>query len=400
MFSHIDNPAAPGRPSHQGQSFQNGIAAKAFSAWLLTLLLCACGNSNNGSLTAVSGPGNGGAGSGGVGGAKMCAVSLPAPSTMLKPAEPACSDRGDDRLLAMSDVGIGSSSELGLAPGRYALPASAQPTKMVIMFHGHQNDSCAFRDHLRLAAQHGAVAVAMDYSDQEDRHVDGIGFVRNWGWAVRSGAADSIQAAQYFMNRYPTITEVVNFGVSMGGNVSGYAAYFDGATRADCSPMWDYWIAGEGVHNLTEEYNGAKAVAAALEVTGTAGLSADELEDFELAKQLILEVDEENGGSFDQVPERYREITNVSNVGNLAYLKGAVMTHGTQDTTVPYDQSQQMTRALRLVGVPSYFYTVTGAGHAWEGDPSLQVIKLALGELVRILDGGTVENGDMTVAGP
>lgn len=399
MFSQQDDCAARTLHAPQAQSIQRASAAKALTTLLLAFVLGACGSSNNGSLGVAAGPGDGGAGGGDMG-ARMCAVSLPAPATMLTPAEPACSDRGDDRLLAMSDAGIGSTSELGLAPGRYALPASAQPTKMVIMFHGHQNDSCAFRDHLRLAAEHGAVAVAMDYSDQEDRNVDGIGFVRNWGWAVRSGAADSIQAAQFFMKRYPTITEVVNFGVSMGGNVSGYAAYFDGATRADCSPMWDYWIAGEGVHNLTEEYNGAKAVAAALEVTGTAGLSADELEDFELAKQLILEVDEENGGSFDQVPERYQEITNVSNVGNLAYLKGAVMTHGTQDTTVPYDQSQQMTRALRLVGVPSYFYTVTGAGHAWEGDPSLQVIKLALGEMVRILDGGVVVSGDATVAGP
>ena len=32
------------------------------------------------------------------------------------------------------------------------------------------------------------------------------GFVENWGWAVRSGASDSIFAAQYFMARYPSIT--------------------------------------------------------------------------------------------------------------------------------------------------------------------------------------------------
>jgi pimeloyl-ACP methyl ester carboxylesterase len=311
------------------------------------------------------------------------ACGLP-PPPVVPQAEVPCSERSDERLAAMGDDGIGLASELGLPPGRYALPDTATPTQLVVMFHGHQNDSCSWRNHLREVAARGAVAVAMDYTGQVDQEVEGFGLVENWGWFVRSGAADSIIAARYFMDRYPTVTQVLNFGASMGGNVSGYAAYSPDAVRADCAPLWDYWIATEGVHNLTEEYTGARALA-----PGNA-----------LAAQAQLEIEQENGGTLEEVPERYAEITNVAHAPEMAYLKGAVFVHGTTDQTVPFDQSRQMTDNLRAVGVPVHLYPVVPSDHAWEGDAGEPVMGVGLEQLYAILGGATVADGETPVPNP
>lgn len=311
------------------------------------------------------------------------ACGLP-PPPVAQQGEVPCSERSDPRLAAMGDAGIGLASGLGLPPGRYALPDTAAPTQLVVMFHGHQNDSCSWRNHLREVAARGAIAVAMDYTGQLDQEVEGFGFVENWGWFVRSGAADSITAARYFMEQYPSITQVFNFGASMGGNVSGYAAYSPDAVRADCSPLWDYWIATEGVHNLTEEYTGARALAPG---NGTAA-------------QAQLEIEQENGGTLEEVPERYAEITNVAHAAEMGYLKGAVFVHGTTDQTVPFDQSRQMTDNLRAAGVPVHLYPIVPSDHAWEGDETQQVMGVGLEQLYALMAGGTVEDGETPVAGP
>lgn len=317
------------------------------------------------------------------------ACPLP-PAPAILASEVPCSERSDPRLAEMSDEGIGLTSELGLPPGRYALPADAQPTQLVVFFHGHQNDSCSWRNHLRKVTERGAIAVAMNYTGQEDKVVEPFGFIENWGWFVRSGAADSITAARYFLDRYPSITQVFNFGASMGGNVSGYAAYSPEAVRADCSPLWDWWVATEGVHNLTEEYTGTRTVA---QQSLDPGLRA-------AGAQAQQEIEEENGGTIEEVPARYDEITNVLHADALAYLKGVVLTHGTQDAIVPFDQSRQMTDNLRLQGVPTHLFLVTNSGHVWEGSDTAQVMKVGLDELFRLMDGGVVVDGETPVPGP
>lgn len=312
------------------------------------------------------------------------------PAPAIAASEVPCSARSDPRLAEMSDEGIGLTSELGLPPGRYALPQTGQPTQLVVFFHGHHNDSCSWRNHLRKVTARGGIAVAMNYTGQEDKVVEPYGFIENWGWFVRSGAADSITAVRYFLDRYPSITEVFNFGASMGGNVSGHAAYSPEAVRADCSPLWDWWVATEGVHNLTEEYTGVRLVA---QQSVDPRLRA-------AAAQAQQEIEEENGGTLEQVPARYDEITNVLHADDLAYLKGVVLTHGTQDATVPFDQSRQMADNLRLQGVPTHLFLVTGSGHVWEGSDTAQVMKVGLDELFRLMAGGVVVDGDTPVPGP
>jgi pimeloyl-ACP methyl ester carboxylesterase len=347
-------------------------ACRRASILSATLGLVACGNSGTGA------PATGGE-------LALC----PAP-VVTSSAEIPCSERSDERILAMSDEGIGLTSALGLPPGRYALPATDAPTQLVVFFHGHQNDSCSWRNHLRNAAAHGAVAVAMNYTGQTDKDVPPWGFVENWGWFIRSGSADSIAAARHFLAQYPTITTVFNFGASMGGNVSGYAAYSPDAVRADCSPLWDWWVVTEGVHDLGEEYTGTRTVAQQ---------SADP--DLQKAgAQAQQEIEEENGGTIEAVPERYAEVTNTLHAAELTALKGVVLTHGSSDTTVPFDQSQQMTQNLRAAGIPAHFYLVTGSNHVWEGNGDVMVMKKGLDELYRLMDGGTVVDGDEPIAGP
>ena len=303
---------------------------------------------------------------------------------MPKLVETPCSERADPRLHGMGCHGIGLTSELGLAPGRYALPDTDAPRQLVVMFHGHQNDSCAWCNHLRAVAARGAVAVAMDYSDQSDRHIDGHGFIENWGWAVRSGAADSVRAAHYFLERFPSIGQVFNFGTSMGANASGVAAYAAEAVRPGGEPLFNYWITTEGVHNLTEGYHSARGVAAF----------------HPQADQVVRAIEQENGGSIEHAPQRYAEITNTQQARKLAYLKGAVLTHGTHDQTVPAVQSQQMADALRSVGVPTHLHLVAGSDHAWEGSSDAAVMQVGLDALFHLMAGGEVDDGQSMVNGP
>lgn len=321
--------------------------------------------------------------------------------------ERACAQSRDGRLHAMGDHGIGVASARGLPSGRFALPDDPAPTQLVVLFHGNHNDSCSWRDHLRDVADKGAVAIAMDYTGQRTE-----GEVENYGWFVREGAVDSIIAAQHFLERYPSITTVIAFGVSMGGNASGMAVAA-GATRADGAPLFDYWVDVEGANNLIEEYLILRTVAPAVPAAALA----------------LAEIEEEAGGALEEVPEAYAELTNVFRAPDMAGLKGAVIVHGVDDGLVSTSQSPEMAAALNAAGVPTHLYTVllrgegesggtaTGlvlepvagaagetyespfAGHGWEGSQTHLVMRTGLEQLHALMAGGTVTPGATPVPG-
>ncbi|MGH8453711.1 MAG: alpha/beta hydrolase family protein [Nevskiales bacterium] len=307
----------------------------------------------------------------------------------------------------MNDDGISLTSSLGLAAGRYALPAAAAPTQLVVMFHGNHNDSCAWRRHLQQVAALGAIGVAMDYTGQRQTPVE------NYGWFVREGAADSIAAAKFFLARYPSITQVFALGISMGGNASGVAMASPDAVRSDGSPLFDWWVDVEGVNNLIEEYLIIRGIAPGVPAAA-------------LAQQ---EIEEENGGPIEAAPDSYRELTNIARAQDMTGLKGAVIVHGVDDGLVTTDQSPQMAAALNAVGVPAHLYTVvlrgdaesggtaTGivgdplfagagqeypapfAGHGWEGSDTQLVIKTGFDQLFALMAGATVTPGETPVPG-
>jgi dipeptidyl aminopeptidase/acylaminoacyl peptidase len=304
----------------------------------------------------------------------------------------------------MNDTGISSTSELGLASGRYALPDSETPTQLVIMFHGHGNDSCSWRRHLQQAAERGAIAVAMDYTGQRQTPSE------NYGWFVDEGAADSIAAARYFLNAYPSIRQVFAIGISMGGHAAGLAVASPDAVRADGSPLFDYFVDVEGVNNIIEEYLVARGVAPV-----NAGGA--------LAQQ---EIEEEYGGSLETVPDAYLTSSIVTRAQDMK-LRGALIVNAVDDGLVPTDQSPQMAAALIAAGVPAHVFTVLGrgdgesgttataiaagplfdaagqsyespfAGHGWEGSETQLVVRTGFEQLFALMAGGTVPTVGETI---
>jgi pimeloyl-ACP methyl ester carboxylesterase len=346
---------------------------------------------------------------------ERAAVSLLAGILILAPGlapgatalEIPCSQHSDPRLASMTDDGIQSTSLLGLASGRYALPQLTAPTALVVMFHGHGNDSCSWRNHLRQAAAEGAVAVAMDYTGQRQTPVE------NYGWFVKEGAADSIRAAKYFLAAYPSINRVIALGISMGGHAAGLAVAASDAVRADGSPLFDYLIDIEGVNNIVEEYLVARGVAP----VNSGGA---------LAQQ---EIEEEYGGSLEAVPQNYVESTLTLRAPDMSALKGAIVVNAVDDGLVPTDQTPQFGLALTGAGVPTHSFTVLGsggaetgttlssvvagplfapagqeymsplAGHGWEGSDTHLVIKTGFEQLFALLNGGSVDRGETIVPG-
>jgi len=304
-------------------------------------------------------------------------------------ADPACANVPRDR--QMSSAGISLTQKLGLASGKYALPRTSAPRQLVVLMHGHGNDACAWRNHLRAVARHGAIGVAMDYSKQDPK--------TNRGWRVIEGAEDSIKAAKHFMRRFPSIKQVYAFGISMGANTAGMAVASPDARRADGSPLFDHLVAVEGVHDLIQEYQAFRHVSA----------------------EFAEDVEAEAGGTFEEVPDRYVHLTNLARVQEMAYLRSAVLVHGVDDLLVAYSQSRDMAKALRAMSVPTELFTVVGrgdgesgttvssqagtplfdavgletyespvAGHGWEGSDSHLVIRLGFEQLWKVMNGKVV----------
>jgi pimeloyl-ACP methyl ester carboxylesterase len=294
---------------------------------------------------------------------------------------------------ASADSVMPTGALIGLS-GRYALPAQT-PTQLVVFGHGHQNSSASWVSHLREAANRGAVAVAPDYRGT------GPGPVY-YGWPAKNGAEDLVTVAKFFLNRCPTIKQVYLLGVSMGGNMSGLALAGK-PLRADGKPLFDYWVDVEGVNNLAEEYLLARGVAP----VNAGGAVAQ------------AEIEAETGGPIESKPAEYQSRSNVFRAQDIAAsgIKGAVLVQAIEDGLVPYDQSLEMTTALRATGMPTDLYsvlrrdpqqrdpgaeqttilgTVPGfgpmdpfAGHGWEGSNTHIVIRTGLDRLYALMDATT-----------
>lgn len=301
-------------------------------------------------------------------------------------ADPACRNVPAGR--RMSDRGIGLTQRLGLASGKYALPPNRTPRQLVVLLHGYGNDACAWRNHLRAVAEHGAVGIAMDYTGQNPK--------TNRGWRVLEGAEDSIKATKYFLRRFPSIKETFVMGISMGGNAAGMVVASPNARRPNGKPLFDDLVAVEGVHNLIQEYQAFRNVSA----------------------EFAEDVEQEAGGTFEEVPDRYVELTNLARVSEMSYLHSAVLVHGIDDILVAYSQSRDMASALRREGVPTELFTVVGrgdgesgstitgtavdtaaadndyespiAGHGWEGSDTQLVIRIGFEQLWKVMAGKIV----------
>ena len=236
--------------------------------------------------------------------------------------------------------------EFADATGQVALPV-APPTDLVIMMHGYGHTSDSWVEHMKRTAARGAIAFATDYRGS---FTDEDGNVR--GWDVEAGAEESIAIAQLYLEECPTIQDVIVYGVSMGGNASGMLVA-SGATRADGSPLVDYWVAAEPAANLLESYLEATAVEAAVPF---AALVREDME-----RSL--------GGTPVDAPGTYLHHTVVLRADDIAAsgVQGVAVVHGFDDGLVPYNQARELTGVLRLNGVATDMYNV--ARRNPDGDP-------------------------------
>jgi pectinesterase len=90
------------------------------------------------------------------------------------------------------------------------------------------------------------------------------------------------------------------------------------------------------------------------------------------------------GGTSDQVPEIYMEASPVAHVSTTS--APFLFLHGTADTTMPYEQSLEMQRALQAVGVRAELYSAKDANHGFFNfppfyQPSIQRVEQFLGNV-------------------
>ncbi|MGZ6642026.1 MAG: hypothetical protein ACXVFT_09340 [Solirubrobacteraceae bacterium] len=259
---------------------------------------------------------------------------------LVPPAASAASCTGNPSSVQRLGLTVGGQPTYGL----YTLPAST-PRGMVVFGHGYSYNVDAWRQHMiRAATKDGLVAVTMDYRGLKDLPKDQTGFERARGWPVKAGSEDLVAAGQYFDRLCGGFDRRFLLGVSMGGNSTGLTAALKAKTL-DGRPLFDYWVGIEGVWNLTELANQARA----------AGPTNP------FAQNAYDDIVGQTGGTPEQKPDAYAERTVVTRASDIAAsgLRGIVLVHAIDDGQASYDQAQQMRNAMRAAGTPTDLYSVS-----------------------------------------
>jgi hypothetical protein len=232
--------------------------------------------------------------------------------------------------------------------GYYSLP-STTPKGIVVLGHGYPTTAQSMVPLMPgIAQRDGVIVVAMDYHGTID--LEGPTGTKSRGWKVSEGAADSIAATRLFNGTCQGLssTRFVNsaFGVSMGGNMTGLAVS-EQATRADGSPLFDYWFDVAGVTNVPEIYTDATLISLVpLGGIQTTGANAKADIEAEMGSPIL------NLGTYLNRSPALR-----ANQMKSSGLKGVVVAHGVLDGEVTSDQSDQMVAALALAGIPTDYST-------------------------------------------
>jgi acetyl esterase/lipase len=219
-----------------------------------------------------------------------------------------------------------------------ALPTGT-PRGIVVFDHGYGHTMYSWSQHIaRTASTLGVIAIAPDYRGQIDSPpTTPNGLPSSRGWQVAEGAEDSIAAVQLYDRLCGHNGTNVVYGVSMGGNTSGLVVASK-PMDARGKPLFDYWVAVEPAVNVTETYQGARALAPVNE----------------FAAHAQADIEKEMGGSFESKPSVYASRTVVNRTQDIAAsgIKGVVIAHGVIDGLVTHDESRQLQALLRLQGIP------------------------------------------------
>ncbi|MHB8606182.1 MAG: alpha/beta hydrolase family protein [Thermoplasmatota archaeon] len=210
------------------------------------------------------------------------------------------------------------------ATGLVEYPATATPTILVVLCHGHHYTASSLAGRYDGLAAKGAVVVGMDYRGP-------------LGFNVENGSEDTVAATQYMLGMFPSVTTVYLFGVSMGGEVSGMAIHA-------APDLYNYWVDDEGLTNLAETW---------AEATAVGDVSA-------------AEIANETGGTPASAPQAYEARSPALLASNFE-LARTVIVHAVWDGRVPYDQGREMAAALVSGGHATDVYTVLTAKPGDEG---------------------------------
>lgn len=292
----------------------------------------------------------------------------------------------------------------GIAQAAYVLPAG-KPRGIVVFDHGYSHTMYSWVRHMqRTARTLGVIAVTPDYRGQvDDLRAQPLPTSR--GWRVAEGAVDTNTVVQLFDRAcLKGKGHNVLYSVSMGGNTAGLALAAR-PKRANGAPLYDAWVDVEGAANVIETYQAARLLAPANT----------------FAAHAVADIEEEMGGTFEEVPEVYAERTVVNRTGDIAAsgVKGVVMVHGVADGLVSHDISRQLQALLLARGVPVDFtafvtrtagsepgttidgYAPTGqtspfAGHASEASETHDVGMHGFAKLAELYRGVPVGCADIT----
>ena len=231
----------------------------------------------------------------------------------------------------------------------YASFPKTSPRALVVVAHGYGWSADAWRTKLaRIAKDSRAVAVAPDLRGTRTVRVEN-GFRRTRGIPVKKGVADLIAYGRSYASKCKSAKTVVLAGYSLGGAFSGNALMAK-PKRAGGKPLFDYFVGMEAIQDIFQEFQLAKALPNDAFVQGAVADAAAEL-----------------GGTIDEKPEAYHAVNPIEHVNAIkaSGLRGAFLVHGSDDGLVLYQQSVDMTKALRKAGVKTDLWT---AGKRRPGD--------------------------------
>ena len=208
----------------------------------------------------------------------------------------------------------------------YRPRAGGDTSPAVILLPGWESGRSSMITQAQALAEEGYVAFAVDYRLHWPEHIDDAQLAVRW---IRANA-----------DRYGVDPEqICSYGESTGGQLAAMLGVRD--TRDDTDPA-------------LAEYSSRVACAVAL--AGEHDMTIPYTED-----QWNTWLVDMLGGTLDEVPDRYRDVSPVAFVDEQS--APFLLIHGGRDTTVPMEHSRRLAAALQAAGVEVVYADLVDDDH-------------------------------------
>lgn len=208
----------------------------------------------------------------------------------------------------------------------YRPPAGGDSSPAVVLLPGWESGRSSMTGPALALAEAGYVAFAVDYRLHWPEHIDDAQLAVRW---VRANA-----------ERYGVDPErICSYGHSTGGQLAAMLGVRD--TRNETDPA------------LAEH---SSRVACAVDLAGETDMTIPYTEDFWNAWLV-----DQLGGTLDDVPERYRDVSPVAFVDEQS--APFLVIHGGRDTVVPMEHARSLVAALQAAGVEVVYADLVDDDH-------------------------------------